>query len=318
MGSNLNILRFTDMSKKIILVFLITLTTVILSFTGCSQNSVKFYFGTSKTPQSNTELELNKSITVRQEKEKIKNSELVFNKNSEDKFDNMYVCFTGKNIKKVVATSKNKTVLYENYSMISERVDIFDFYCTVDDDEIQDPQKATVYLENKWDLGEFDDIRNVYLNGLTAYEINRTRLNYEDEIGSFSAVFYNDEELNKIGNDFFYLDELSNVKGNVVAGSVILRSSDSKELPEEDETPIIQGESVETNSNVSSDSFLYRYEKLFYESQQRALKEKDSFSYDDLSGETLEIKVEYIDETTQNFNINIAFDENGNIIATLR
>lgn len=90
-----------------------------------------------------------------------------------------------------------------------------------------------------------------------------------------------------------------------------------KELADKPDDAIILGESVETNQNVTQDSFIYRYEKLFYNSQQSALKSKDSFDYSDLNGETIDITVNYNDNSKETYKLNISFDENGNIKAEL-
>lgn len=78
------------------------------------------------------------------------------------------------------------------------------------------------------------------------------------------------------------------------------------------------GESVKTNDNVTQDSYIYRYEKLFYNSQQSSIKSKDDFDYSDLKGETVEITVYYNNNSKEEYSLDISFDSEGNIIANIK
>ena len=94
------------MNKKFCLALLLVCLTLIASFSGCANKEISFYIGTSETAENNTPLEPDKTVTVEQSKEKIENSKLVFNKNEDKTFDNMYLCFKGSSIKSVVAKSE--------------------------------------------------------------------------------------------------------------------------------------------------------------------------------------------------------------------
>ena len=61
------------MNKKLCLVLLVFCLTVITSFSGCTNKEISFYLGTSETAENNTKLELGKTVTVEQSKEKIEN-----------------------------------------------------------------------------------------------------------------------------------------------------------------------------------------------------------------------------------------------------
>lgn len=303
------------MNKKLCLVLLVFCLTVITSFSGCTNKEISFYLGTSETAENNTKLELGKTVTVEQSKEKIENSKLVFNKNEEDNFDNMYLCFKGNGIKSVVAKSDNKTILYNNYDKVTRLVDTFDFYYPVDKSKLDESFKPEINFEFKWDGGEFDEIRNVYFDGMTYNEITRTRSDPSKIIAGADVYLWNEDNL-KDCDEFYYLDEKQKIEEPVVVVQILKGAANpnfKKELSDNPDDVIILGESVETNQNVTQDSFIYRYEKLFYNSQQEALKSKDSFDYSDIKGETINITVNYNDNTNETYKLNISFDENGNI-----
>lgn len=303
------------MNKKLCLVLLVFCLTVITSFSGCTNKEISFYLGTSETAENNTKLELGKTVTVEQSKEKIENSKLVFNKNEEDNFDNMYLCFKGNGIKSVVAKSDNKTILYNNYDKVTRLVDTFDFYYPVDKSKLDESFKPEINFEFKWDGGEFDEIRNVYFDGMTYNEITRTRSDPSKIIAGADVYLWNEDNL-KDCDEFYYLDEKQKIDEPVVVVQILKGAANpnfKKELSDNPDDVIILGESVETNQNVTQDSFIYRYEKLFYNSQQEALKSKDSFDYSDIKGETINITVNYNDNTNETYKLNISFDENGNI-----
>lgn len=307
------------MNKKFCLALLLVCLTLIASFSGCANKEISFYIGTSETAENNTKLELDKTVTVEQSKEKIENSKLVFNGNEEDNFDNMYLCFKGSGIKSVVAKSENKTILYDNYDKVTRLVDTFDFYYPVDKSKLDDSFKPEINFEFKWDGGEFDEIRNVYFDGMTYNEITRTRSDPSKIIAGTDVYLWNEDNLNDC-DEFYYLDEKKNINEPVVVVEIMKGAADpnfKKELADKPDDAIILGESVETNQNVTQDSFIYRYEKLFYNSQQEALKSKDSFDYSDLKGETIDITVNYNDNSKETYKLNISFDEKGNINAEL-
>lgn len=307
------------MNKKLCIVLLMISVTVIASFSGCGGNEISFYFGTSQTAENNKILETDKTVTIEQNKEKIKNSELVFNRNEEDTFDNMYLCFKGNNIESVVAKSENMTILYDNYNTVTRCVDAFDFYYSVDKSKLDESFKPEVNFEFKWDGGDFDEIRNVYFDGMTYNEITRTRSDKSKEVASANVYLWNEDNL-KDCNEFYYLDEKQKINEPVVVVEILKRAADpdfNKELASKPDDAIILGNSVETNKNVTRDSFIYRYEKLFYNSQQTAIKDKNSFGYSDLKGETIDITVNYNDSSKDTYKLNISFDENGNINAEL-
>lgn len=303
------------MNKKFCLDLLLVCLTLIASFSGCTNKGISFYIGTSETAENNISLELGKTVTVEQSKEKIENSELVFNRNEEDSFDNMYLCFKGNSIKSVVAKSENKTILYDNYNKVTRLVDVFDFYYPVDKSKLDESFKPEINFEFKWDGGEFDEIRNVYFDGMTYNEITRTRSDPSKIIAGADVYLWNEDNL-KDCDEFYYLDEKQKIDEPVVVVEILKGAANpnfKKELSDNPDDVIILGESVETNQNVTQDSFIYRYEKLFYNSQQEALKSKDSFDYSDIKGETIDITVNYNDNTNETYKLNISFDENGNI-----
>ncbi len=307
------------MNKKLCLVLLVIFITVITSFSGCTNKEISFYLGTSKTAENNTKLDPGKTVTVEQSKEKIENSKLVFNKNKDKNFDNMYLCFKGNSIKSVVAKSKNKTILYDNYNKVTRLVDVFDFYYPVDKSKLDDSFKPEINFEFKWDGGEFDEIRNVYFDGMTYNEITRTRSDPSKIIAGAEVYLWNEGNL-KDCNEFYYLDEKQKIDEPVVVVEIMKGATDpnfKKELADKSDDAIILKESVETNQNVTQDSFIYRYEKLFYNSQQSALKSKNSFDYSDLKGETVDLIVNYNDNSKETYKFNISFDNNGNINAEL-
>ena len=307
------------MNKKLCLALLLVCLTLIASFSGCANKEISFYLGTSKTADNNTHLEPEKTVTVEQSKEKIENSKLVFNKNEEDNFDNMYLCFKGSSIKSVVANSENKTVLYDNYNKVTRCVDSFDFFYAVNKSKLDESFNPEINFEFKWDGGEFDEIRNVYFNGMTYNEITRTRSDPSKIIAGADVYLWKEDNL-KDCDEFYYLDEKQKINEPVVVVEILKGAADpnlKKELADKPDDAIILGESVETNQNVTQDSFIYRYEKLFYNSQQSALKNKDSFDYSDLKGETIDITVNYNDNSKETYKLNISFDEKGNINAEL-
>ena len=299
----------------LLVIFIIAIT----SFSGCANKEISFYIGTSETAENNTKLELDKTVTVEQSKEKIENSKLVFNKNEDKTFDNMYLCFKGSSIKSVVAKSENKTILYDNYDKVTRLVDTFDFYYPVDKSKLDDSFKPEINFEFKWDGGEFDEIRNVYFDGMTYNEITRTMNDPSKIIAGADVYLWNEDNL-KDCDEFYYLDEKKKINKPVVVVEIMKGAADpnfKKELADKPDDAIILGESVETNQNVTQDSFIYRYEKLFCNSQQETLKSKDSFDYSDLNGETIDITVNYNDNSKETYKLNISFDENGNINAEL-
>lgn len=304
------------MNKKLCLALLVICITVVTSFSGCTNKEISFYLGISETAENNTPLEPDKTVTVEQSKEKIENSKLVFNKNEDKTFDNMYLCFKGNSIKSVVAKSENKTILYDNYNKVTRLVDTFDFYYPVDKSKLDDSFKPEINFEFKWDGEEFDEIRNVYFDGMTYNEITRTRSAPSKIVAGADVYLWKEDNL-KDCNEFYYLDEKQKINEPVVVVQILKGAADpnfKKELAADNpDDAIILGESVETNQNVTQDSFIYRYEKLFYNSQQEALNSKDSFDYSDLKGETIDITVNYNDNSKETYKLNISFDENGNI-----
>lgn len=303
------------MNKKLYLVLILVCITAITSFTGCTNKEISFYIGTSETAENNTKLELDKTVTVEQSKEKIENSKLVFNKNEEDNFDNMHLCFKGSSIKSVVANSENKTVLYDNYDKVTRCVDSFDFFYAVNKSKLDEAFNPEINFEFKWDGGEFDEIRNVYFNGMTYNEITKARSDPSKIIAGADVYLWKEDNL-KDCDEFYYLDEKKKINEPVVVVEIMKGAADpnfKKELADKPDDAIILEKSVETNQNVTQDSFIYRYEKLFYNSQQEALKSKDSFDYSDLKGETIDITVNYNDNSKETYKLNISFDENGNI-----
>lgn len=305
------------MNKKLYPALFLICLTAIISLCGCESNRISLYMGISETPENNVKLELNTPVKIEQSKEKIEDSKLVFNANDEDIFDNMNICFSGNNIKNVVMTSENKTILYDHYDTISCRMDYFEFYYYIDTSDIDDNFKPDLDLSSKWDNGQFDDIKNVYFNGMSIYDISRTRRDPKKEIGFVSVHLYTEDTLS-YSNEYYYLDEMHKIDKPVIVTSILTVASNDKKLPEEYRKELIQGKSVQSNNNVEQDGFIYRYELLFYNSQQAALKEKTSFDYSDLQGETVEIKVTYNDDSTEDYCIDISFDESGNIVAALR
>ena len=315
------------MSKKLFLVIILICSTIVVSLTGCGGNEITLYLGTSETPENNTKLELNTAVTIEQSKEKIENSKLVFYKNNDKSFDNINLCFSGNNIKSVVASSKNKTILYDHYDTVTRCVDDFEFYYPIDISKIDETFKPEVDFEYKWDNGDFDKIRNVYFDGMTYMDIIRSRHDPSKEIASVVADISSDVEPDfeyyyindPVDNKFYYLDQKAEeIKKPVIYVNILKNASNDKKLTDDPDDEIILGESVETNKNVEQDSFIYRYEKLFYNSQQTALKDKGSFDYSDLTGETVEITVNYTNDSAKNYKLEVSFDKSGNIIATLR
>lgn len=307
------------MNKKLCLVLLVIFITVITSFSGCTNKEICFYLGTSETAENNTKFELGKTVTVEQSKEKIENSKLVFNKNEEETFDNMYLCFDGKNIKNVTAKSENKTILYDHYDTVTRCVDMFSLYYYVNPSEIDENFNPMADFAAKWDSGQFNEIKNVYFDGMTCMEISRTRKDPSKQIAGVDAYLWKADNL-KDCDEFYYLDKKQKINSPVIVVDILKRAADpnfKKELADKPDDAIILGESVETNQNVTQDSFIYRYEKLFYNSQQETLKSKDSFDYSDLKGETIDITVNYNDNSKETYKLNISFDENGNINAEL-
>lgn len=308
------------MNKKLCIALLVICITVVTLFSGCTNKEISFYLGISETAENNTPLEPDKTVTVEQSKEKIENSKLVFKKNEDKTFDNMYLCFRGNGIKSVVAKSEYKTILYDNYDKVTRLVDTFDFYYPVDKSKLDDSFKPEINFEFKWDGGEFDEIRNVYFDGMTYNEITRTR-NDPSKIVAGADVYLWEEDNLKDCNEFYYLDEKQKINEPVVVVQILKGAADpnfKKELAaDKPDDAIILEKSVETNQNVTQDSFIYRYEKLFYNSQQEALNSKDSFDYSDLNGETIDITVNYNDNSKETYRLSISFDENGNINAEL-
>ena len=150
---------------------------------------------------------------------------------------------------------------------------------------------------------------------MTYNEITRTRNDPSKIIAGADVYLWKEDNL-KDCDEFYYLDEKQKINEPVVVVEILKGAADpnfKKELSDKPDDAIILEKSVETNKNVTQDSFIYRYEKLFYNSQQSALKSKDSFDYSDLNGETIDITVNYNDNSKENYKLNISFDENGNI-----
>lgn len=294
------------------------LLALIVSFSGCNNNEITFYVGLSKNNENNIKFEADTPVVVEQNKEKIENSELVFYKNTDGKFDNLYLNYSGDNIKNIVIKSKNKTFLYDDYKQISRPLDVLTFYYEPEKSKVDEYFNPERDLESLWDNGKFDDIKNVYLNGLSIYEINRFRKDSDKQIGYANTNLYTEAELKSLDNELYYLDQKNRVENTVVYTQIDLSSGYSKELVKDEKDIIVQGETVISNTDAEDGCFIYRYEKLFYNSQQKALQNKNSFDYSDLSGEVCYITVNYNDGSIQNFEIEIDFDSNGNIIALIR
>lgn len=304
------------MNKKSCISLSVIILGIVTVCAGCGSNSVNFYMGISK--DSGTQLVTKSKVTILQNKEKIVDSKLKFNKNSEDDYDTVYLSFKGNNIKNVTAESENKTILYGDYTTAVNCVDIFHFYYKADD-SINYDSNCQFITESKWDNGNFDDIKNVYFNGESLYDMSRTRLDPDSKSMSVSAVYFDEDNL-KDENPLVYLNEEKIVNTPVVYVSLI---PDATNVDKEDKfstdagEPIVLGTAVTSNVNNNNDSFIYRYEKLFYNSQQTSLKCKNSFEYSDLKGETIKVTVNYNDDSKQYYKIVISFDKNGNIVAEL-
>lgn len=309
------------MNKKFFGIFLILIvTTLVLPFSGCGSNEIHFYMGTSANVENDTSLQLNNSITVKQNKEKIVNGELVFNKNNDNSFDSLYLSFKGNNIKNLIAKSQNKTILYDNYDTFTRCVDIFDLYYSIDKTKVNETFDANSDFESKWDSGNFDEIKNVYFDGMSYIDIVRSRKDAKKEVANVDAVLLDSDTLND-SDKLYYLDEKKSIVAPVVSVSMLKRASDpdfKKKSPKNPDDCIILGDSVKTNDNMTQDSFIYRYEKLFYNSQQSAIKSKDNFDYADLKGETIEITVNYNNNSKEEYLLDVSFDSEGNIIANLK
>lgn len=232
------------MNNKIFAIALILIVTVsVLHFSGCGSNEIHFYMGTSINVENDTSLQLNNSITVKQNKEKIENSKVVFYKNNDNSFDSMYISFKGNNIKNVVAKSKNKTILYDNYDTFTRCVDIFDFYYSIDKTKINETFDANNDFESRWDSGKFDEIRNVYFDGMSYIDIVRSRKDVKKEVASVDAIFLDADALND-SDELYYLDEKKSTVAPIVSVSMLKRASDpdfTKKSPKNPDDCIILG-----------------------------------------------------------------------------
>lgn len=299
------------------------------TMSACGANEANVYLGISTQAKDNTLLVKNESVSVKQNKEKIEDSKLTFAQNADENYDNLHFCFEGNNIDCVTMTSENKSILYEHYIRTSERVDIFDFYYMMSKDEVATfdfDNDAERFLKDKWDSGGFDDVKNVYFNGVDVYNLTRQRKNKDSLAwwcggGSNVGYEYNDDETERkmviSTKTATYLDDIIETDEPILevtmnANSIDLRDDgDSKEV-------IHQGKSVTSNSDdIENQDFLWRYELLFYNSQQKALKSKNSFDYADLEGETVGIEVKYTDGTTEKLSVELGFDNSGNVTAKL-
>ncbi len=319
------------MSKKQFLSCILIIFTVIFSFAGCGANSVKIYIGNSE--KAGTKLVQGESVRVVQTKESIEENNLFFSKNSNNEYDNLYFNFEGGDIKSVDVTSSNHSVLYEH---IPDRytycVEVFPiaFYVSLDDfDTMYYSNLGEFTFNQDWNSGKYDDVRNVYFNGMSSEEITDYNESLSSD-GAFISGFGSSDRETNISNygdsnkiepfeRYVMVDGICE-KVNFDTGVIIYTVSKSSDKPTDSvNLQIVNQDNTASSSNGDgTHSFLYRYELLFYKSQQKAMESKGSFNYSDLQGETIEITVKYTDKRIENYSVEITFDSNGNIIATLR
>ncbi|MGN1051413.1 MAG: hypothetical protein ACI4QE_03835 [Acutalibacteraceae bacterium] len=303
------------MKKKILsIVFLVLILISSMAMTSCGKNKVKIYLGNSKEDvKSDTLLNIGETAKITQSKEKIKNSELTFNQNN--KYKDFYFVFDGNNIENISMTSNNKTILYENYSYPTSRVHYFEVYLGTTK-KYKNTDKFHYYFSEAWDNGEFDNIRDVYFDGddyytFTADHDDRPSIGYVGATGV-------DDRKSPNGKYFaMYLDEEIYAPYPVV--TLELFKTKMPDIQQFSTKNLIRlGKTVTSNSNKPEDqNFLWRYELLFYNSRQNALKNKDTFDYSDLKGETLDISVNYKNKETEKYKVRLSFDNKGNVIAKL-
>ena len=266
--------------------------------------------GTASDFDGNTLLVENETVLIPQSKEMIEDSQLVFHPNNEGKYEDIRLFYRGSNIRSVTVSGKESTVYYENLDTVTDMVDVFSFYYPVEDaDEDFD---AEADFTARWNSGEFDAIRNVYFNGLNVEEINRIRRDQSKKIGYITAALTIDDRERNVVN----LDHYEKVKGSRVEVSAFLRRPNNlqgQKKASHQLTLLPEPVTVEGNE----DSFLYRYEKLFYKSRKAALATKDNFTYEDLITDELTITVTYHDGTQQDYQVTISFDKQGNLICQL-
>ena len=272
--------KYLCMSKNVFLLTFIIL--LALSASGGGKNEIELYIGTSTNAEDNVLLKQNKDTLIKQTKEKIENSKLVFKLNDRKTYDNLYICYKGNNIKNIKVGSDKKTVYYTRYNKVSRGLEYISFYYKPDKAMVKEDFDPYRDMELRWDNGQFDDIKNVYFNGMSMFDITRERKDTKD------TVIYTD---------------------------ILLSTANNKLLPQNDDDIIIQNKTVKARPNVDEDFFLYRYEKLFYNSQQKTLRTKNTFDYSDIENDTVKITVNYKDGTKEKYKIKISFDKNGNIIA---
>lgn len=321
------------MNKKFFAVLFLIILAVIISFSGCEPNSAKIFLGNSEN--KGTQLVQGKSVVIVQTKESIKNSQLVFSKNNDGEYENLYFNFEGKGLKSVDVTSSNRSVLYEHTpDKYAYCIDVFPIAIYVDLDDFGTMygtnMKDFVFNQN-WDNGKYDDVKNVYFNGMSSEDIE----DYNDGLdadgvfisgfgdGNFETNISNYSENNSCTIEpferYIVVDSLCE---NVYFDTGVMIHNVAKTTDKK----IINGKyNIYNPGNTASSaegdgtqSFLYRYELLFYKSQQNALKSKGSFDYSDLQGETIDIKITYTDNSTESYSVEITFNGSGNIMAALR
>ena len=321
------------MNKKSFFAVLIIFAAAIIAFSGCERPSAKIYIGNSE--KSGTKLVQGESVLIAQSKESIEKSQLVFKKNNDDEYENLYFNFEGNNIKSVNVTSSNHTVLYEHIpDKYTYCVDIFPMPLYFDEEDYyfidHSNMSDTIFAEN-WDNGEYDDVKNVYFNGMSSKDIEE----YNDGLDA-DGVFINgfgsgDNEFNvTLSDNYTYtvepferyamIDGLCKMTYFDTAVKIIgVAKTVNKSISGEgNDMYFYQDNTASSLIGDGTQSFLYRYELLFYRSQQKALESKDSFDYTDLQGETIDIEVTYTDNSTESYSVDVSFDEKGNIIAELR
>lgn len=318
------------MNKKLCPALFLICLTAFIALCGCEHSPAKIYLGNSE--KAGTQLVQGESVVVAQTKESIENSQLVFSKNSDDEYENLYFNFEGGGIKSVDVTSSNRSVLYEHTpDKFAYCIDTFPFALYVDLDDFGTMYSTSfgqfVFTQN-WDNGEYNDVRNVYFNGMSSEDI----MDYNDSLGLdpdgiFIFGFGNGDYETNISN----YDTIEPFERYVVIDSlcenvyfdtgVIIHSvgrTNNKTMTGGEYNIYNPGNTASSADGDGTLSFLYRYELLFYKSQQKAMERKGSFDYSDLQGETVEIKVTYNDDSTEDYYIDISFDESGNIVAALR
>ena len=301
--------KYLCMSKNVFLLTFIIL--LALSASGCGKNEIELYIGTSTNAENNVLLKQNKDTLIKQTKEKIENSKLVFKLNGRKTYDNLYICYKGNNIKNIKVGSDKKTVYYTKYNKVSRGLEYISFYYKPDKSVVKEDFDPYRDMELRWDNGQFDDIRNVYFNGMSMFDITRERKDSNKETGTVNSNLYKSGEI----SDIYYLEAKGDTKDTVIYTDILLSTANNKLLPQNDDDIIIQNKTVKASPNVDEDFFLYRYEKLFYNSQQKALRTKNTFDYSDIENDTVKITVNYKDKTEEKYKIKISFDKNGNIIA---